>query len=391
MTRNLVAVAAAEPLHLMHALRGALDRSGPAVLPLRAGAERSANGLEIGADIDLPEAPQATAVVIQTSGSSGVPKNVSLSCDALLASASASESVMGGPGQWLLALPAHYVAGLQVLVRSLAADTTPVVLPPGHFDVAAFVAASRELTGELRFTSLVPTQLMQLLETRVGVAALRRFDGILVGGQAVPFAVRDRIELLGLPVFRTYGSSETAGGCVYSGRALPGVEIGIVDGQVELTGPMLADGYLSGDGTIDRELTDDVFVERHGQRWYRTGDLGELVDGVLHVLGRADNVIISGGINVNLDRIERIVRGIRGLEEAVVVGAQHERWGEVPVVVVASDASARLDQVRDAVGEALGAPSRPDRIVVIGSIPVLPSGKPDRQALTRAVATHPES
>lgn len=388
MTRSLVAVSAAEPLQLMHAMRGALDRSGPAVLPLRADAEPSQRGREAMQGIELPEAPQATAAVIQTSGSTGIPKNVSLSCDALLASASASESVLGGPGQWLLALPAHYVAGLQVLVRSLAAETTPVILQPGHFDVPTFIEASRELTGELRFTSLVPAQLMQLLETRVGVSALRRFDGILVGGQAVPFAVRDRIEILGLPVYRTYGSSETAGGCVYNGRPLPGVEMALVDGQVELAGPVLSDGYLESDGVIDRERTDAAFAERHGQRWYRTGDIGEISDGVLHVLGRADNVIISGGINVNLDRVERVVRGIRGLEDAVVVGAPDDRWGEVPVVV-AGDSSASIEQVRDAVGDAFGAPSRPARIVVIASIPLLPSGKPDRQALARAVAAHP--
>ncbi|GAB2527594.1 AMP-binding protein [Paramicrobacterium agarici] len=385
MTRSIVAVPASDPIEVMTALRGALDRSGPALLPLAAESPHKDAPLAAHHGTELHEVPHATAVVIRTSGSTGEPKNVVLSCDALLASASASESVMGGPGQWLIALPAHYVAGLQVLVRSIAAETTPVVLPPGRFDTAAFIEASKQLTGDLRFTSLVPAQLMRLLETRSGVTALRRFDGILIGGQALPEPVRDRTQLLGLPIFRTYGSSETSGGCVYNGRPLPGVEMNIVDGQVELTGPMLADGYLADDGTIDHRRMEGAFVEREGRHWYRTGDLASIDDGVLTVLGRADNVIVSGGINVNLDRVERIVHTVAGLEDAVVVGADDDRWGQVPVVVT-DVAGSRLDVVQDAVATALGKPARPDRIVTVAAIPRLLSGKPDRQAVARVIA-----
>ncbi len=385
MTRSLAATPASEPLALMDAMRGALDRSGPAVLPLAPGAQPGDVALAAHHGSELPDVPHATAAVVRTSGSTGVPKNVVLSCDALLSSASASESVMGGPGQWLLALPAHYVAGLQVLVRSIAAGTTPLVLPPGHFDPAAFIDASKQLTGDLRFTSLVPVQLMQLLQTRAGVTALRRFDGILVGGQALPDPIRERTELLGLHVFRTYGASETAGGCVYNGRALPGVEMNIVDGELELTGAMLSDGYLADDGTLDAGRTGESFVSRDARRWYRTGDLATIENDVLTILGRADNVIVSGGINVNLDRVERIVRAMPGLDAAVVVPASDDRWGQVPVVITDVQ-GARLDEIQDAVGTALGKPARPARVVTVASIPLLASGKPDRQALARAVA-----
>lgn len=385
MTRSLVAVSASDPLEVMSALRGALDRSGPALLPLAADAQQGDVALAAHHGSELHEAPHATAAVIRTSGSTGLPKNIVLSADALLASASASESVMGGSGQWLLALPAHYVAGLQVLVRSIAAETTPVVLPSGHFDTAAFVEASKQLTGDLRFTSLVPAQLMRLLETRAGVTALRRFDGILIGGQALPEPIRDRAQLLGLPVYRTYGSSETSGGCVYNGRPLPGVEMNIVDGQVELTGPTLSDGYLADDGTFDHARMEGVFVDRDGRHWYRTGDLATIDDGALTVLGRADNVIVSGGVNVNLDRVERVVHTLAGLEDAVVVGAADDRWGQVPVVV--TDVSGtRLDEVQDAVSQQLGKPARPNRIVTVAAVPRLASGKPDRQAIARAIA-----
>ncbi len=371
MTRKLVRVPAAEPLDLMVELRRALDRSGPALTPVAAD--------EVVVQTD-EEVPQSVGVVIDTSGSTGQPKRVALSCDAMLASAAASATALEGQGQWLLALPAQYIAGLQVLVRSIAAGTVPVVLPPGRFDPAAFAEASRTLTGERHFTSLVPLQLARLLESRAGLMALRRFDGILVGGQATPPQLLQRTEQLGLPIFRTYGSSETSGGCVYNGVPLPGVHVRVVDGQLELAGPMLAEGYLG-----DTELTDRTFVVADGLRWYRTGDLGEFEDGLVRVTGRADNVIISGGVNVSLDRVERIVRGLPDLTESVVVAAAHDEWGEVPVVVTAGR-HPTLREIADAVAAALGKPARPAHVVRLDELPLLPSGKPDRRAIVAIVA-----
>ncbi|SFN38850.1 AMP-binding protein [Mycetocola miduiensis] len=371
MTRMLVRVPATRPLDLMVELRRALDLSGPAVTPVPE-EEPSAGEPE--------EVPQPVGVVIETSGSTGVPKRVALTCNALLASAAASATALDGQGQWLLALPAHYIAGLQVLVRSIAAGTVPVVLPPGRFDPAAFVEASRTLSGELHYTSLVPLQLARLLDSRAGLMALRRFDGILVGGQATPPQLLRRTEQLGLPIFRTYGSSETAGGCVYNGVPLPGVHVRVVDGEVELAGPMLAEGYLG-----DEELTERIFPVADGFRWYRTGDLGEFSDGVLRVTGRADNVINSGGVNVSLDRVEHVVRGLPDLTESVVVAGPHRDWGEVPVVVTASGHPS-LSEIADAVAESLGKPARPAHIVRLDELPLLPSGKPDRLAIVAIVA-----
>ena len=366
----LVRVPAAEPLDLMVELRRALDRSGPAITPVDTDVPQDAN----------EQVSQPVGVVIETSGSTGEPKRVALSCDALLASAASSATALDGQGQWLLALPAHYVAGLQVLTRSIAAGTVPVVLPPGRFDPARFAEASRTLSGERHYTSLVPLQLARLLESRAGLMALRRFDGILVGGQATPPQLRQRAEQLGLPIFRTYGSSETSGGCVYNGVPLPGVHVRVVDGQLELAGPMLAEGYLG-----DDELTDRTFVVADGLRWYRTGDLGEFEDGRVRVTGRADNVIISGGVNVSLDRVERVVRGLPDLTESVVVATTHDEWGEVPVVVTVGGHPSLTD-IADAVAETLGKPARPAHIVRLDSIPLLPSGKPDRLAIVAIVA-----
>lgn len=372
MTRELRVVDGSNPHTVFDALRVALA-GGPAVFPLPPDTQ-----------LDAPDTVHLrTAVVVQTSGSTGNPKRVALRADALLASAAASTSALGMPGRWVLALPAHYVAGVNVLARSIASGTEPVMMQEGHFDPFAFAVAAnglgprtREAPG--RFTSLVPTQLARLLEQDELLETLRSFDRILVGGQATPPALLARAIEAGLNVTRTYGSSETSGGCVYDGVPLSGVRLAITDGQVELGGPTLAEGYLG-----EKQRTDASFFMRDGIRWYRTGDSGDLIDGVLQVTGRLDDVIKSGGIAVSLARVERVVRTLSGLTEAVVVPAPSAEWGTVPVVV--STVEADLTLVRTAVADALGAAARPVRVLVVAQIPLLASGKPDRRALREMV------
>jgi O-succinylbenzoic acid--CoA ligase len=409
MTRPLVVVDASDPAAVLEALRDALSGDGPAILPHQ------------GRPADVPaEVPKRVALVIETSGSTGRPKRVALSADALLASAAASESALGGPGQWLLALPAHYIAGVNVLVRSLTSGTEPLLLPGGHFDPLALVELSDRMDAPLRFVSLVPAQLLRLLDAAEGATGdddlvngdatnstanggaaaggaesaldegtvrgaaltvldrLRRFDRILLGGQAAPAALMERSLELGLNITRTYGSSETSGGCVYDGVPLAGVTARIAAGQIELGGVTLADGYLD-----DEERTAAAFVDDSGVRWYRTGDAGELVDGVVRVTGRLDSIIISGGVKVSLGEVERVVAGLPGLADAVVVPAPSVQWGEVPVVV--TTASVPLETVRAAVAAELGTPARPVAVITVPQLPLLSSGKPDRLAL-RALA-----
>jgi O-succinylbenzoic acid--CoA ligase len=161
----------------------------------------------------------------------------------------------------------------------------------------------------------------------------------------------------------------------------------VVDGQVELSGPSLAEGYLD-----DPERTAAAFVTRGGLRWYRTGDAGTVSsDGSLTVSGRLDDVIVSGGEKVSLGVVERVVREQPGLADAVVVRAAHARWGEVPVVVTGTAPPAPtgaddLAALRSAVAAVAGRAAAPDRIVRVDTVPLLSSGKPDRVALTRLVA-----
>jgi len=371
VSRPLLAVSAVDSSMVLAALRDALA-GGPAILP---GSPRTA----------IPKTvEQRVAVVIETSGSTGVPKRVALSADALLASAAASESSLGGPGQWLLALPTHYIAGINVLVRSIAADLEPVYFGAGHFDAAKFAAATRTMDARLRFTALVPAQLSRLVDAANNdldlLTIVRRFDRILVGGQATPPALLARAIELGLNVTRTYGSSETSGGCVYDGIPIGSAEARIIEGQVELSGPMLAEGYLG-----DPAATDAAFTLHDGARWYRTGDTGEIDDGALRVTGRLDGVIISGGEKVSLDAIERVVRAIDGLADAVAVRSPSAEWGEVPVVFTSGIAT--LAAVKATVIAALGRASAPVALVRVESVPQLPNGKPDRVALTAFAAT----
>lgn len=369
--------ASTDPRDVLRALRGAVLGAGPAVA--------------LGGEDPSGEVPAGTAVVVTTSGSTGVPKSVAISRNALIASAYATAARLG-EGSWLLAVPATYVAGVQVMVRALLADREPAVVAgpfrPEPFAAAALGMASHD-NGERvpTFTSLVPAQLQRLLDaadTDPAVAqALRSFEAILIGGQALAPAVRERALAAGARVVRTYGSSETSGGCVYDGVPLDGVGMRIVEGEVHLSGPTLADGYLGDPGR-----TASVFpVDSDGRRWYRTGDGGEIVDGVLRVTGRLDNVIVSGGVNVSLDRVEAAVRGIPGLEGAVVVPIPDETWGQGSAVVVPGVAASReaelLATIRPVVAAAIGAPARPARVVAVGEMPALESGKPDRALLRR--------
>ena len=363
MTRELRQYSETE---LPLALRAALSGSGPAVF-----AGQGAT--------DLPTTvPARVALVVQSSGSTASPKRIALSADALLANAAASASALGGQGQWLLALPTTYIAGINVLVRSMAAETEFAAVPPS-FTVATFVAAALTLDQPLRFTSLVPTQLARLIDEPAAHEALRRFDRILLGGQATPVSLRERAAELGLAVTRTYGSAETSGGCVYDGVPIGSTEVRVGEGEgigeIELSGPNLAEGYL------DTDLTATRFYAEEGKRWYRTGDLGELLDGVLSVTGRLDDVIISGGVKVPLGEVERVVQSL--VADAVVVADHDERWGQVPVVVTTR--AVALAELRDAVRESLGAAAAPARVVVVAHIPLLESGKPDRLAIRAAL------
>lgn len=318
--------------------------------------------------------------IVETSGSSGVPKRVVLSDAAVDASTTAANEALGGAGQWVLCLPEQFIAGRNVIWRNEVGGS-PLVRTSGSFTAEAFVEAVESLEHRRRYTSLVPTQLARLVDAAAldasFIAPIRRLDRILLGGQRAPVGLIERAARLGWRVTRTYGSTETCGGCVWDGRAIGDTKVRLTD-QIEISGPHLADGYE------DASLTDERFItDRTGTRWYRTGDAGSLVGGQLQVSGRIDDVIISGGVNISLAAVEHVVQVFA--PDAVVVSTRDDAWGEVPVVVTTLRPSLR--EIRQAVANALGKPARPNHVVTVSVIPTTPTGKPDRRKLKRLVAS----
>jgi O-succinylbenzoic acid--CoA ligase len=180
----------------------------------------------------------SVGLIVESSGSTGVPKRIELSSTALLASAEASAKRIGS-GQWLLALPVNFIGGANVLIRSVVADTQPVIMNTQlPFTAEAFVRGAALMT-ETRYTSLVPAQLAKLAqaaETDSFVfSELRKFEAILLGGQRPDWAVVESLRSKGVNIVISYGMTETAGGCVYDGVPLAGVELSFVDSRTLLS------------------------------------------------------------------------------------------------------------------------------------------------------------
>ena len=409
-------------------------------------------------------------MVLRTSGSTtGTGKLVGVSMDALVASARATHKRLGGPGIWVLALPAYHAAGVQVLVRAAVAGTHVFnAYKEGGFDPqhlaqvidAACVAAADcdagssfdddavsscaggvggEAEGALAaddsgracpvYTSLVPTQLRRALDDEQLRGALARLDAVLIGGAAADAQLLEQAKAAGIRVVTTYGMSETCGGCVYDGQPLPGVSMDVdqATGAIWLSGPMLATGYLG-----DEERTRRCFVSRPqagvgasgvggtasaaesaeagvggpgagsdagagepARRWFITSDRGHIVDGRLQVLGRLDDVIISGGIKVEPGPIEALLALNPLVSECAVVGLPDLQWGQVvtAVVVPASmpglgrvDEGAILAQIRVYLEQKLSGAQCPKQVLLADALPYKGIGKVDRRALAQSLA-----
>ena len=378
---------------------------------------------------DAGAAAEPIALVVGTSGSTGTPKRTALTARALAASAAATEQFFGSnsdaASQWLLALPAHYIAGAQVLARSVLAGTAPViarsVIEPVHFSPEVFLQAVERMSSARRFISLVPTQLHKLLESadadsHLGAdihEALSSFTGILLGGAPASADLLAAATALGLNTVTTYGSAETAGGCVYSGSVLPGVRVELVPeegmpavpdtggkpaqvGRIWISGAHLASGYI-GDAARTAE---HFFTAADGTRWYRTDDYGLLApdsnkncsEPRLQVLGRSDDVLISGGVKISARAVAAVLEEHPAVREACVVGLPDARWGTaiaaavtlVPSVSVtpAENRPALNEELcallRARCAEKLGAPAAPKQLSILPDFPLTSTGKSDR-------------
>ena len=430
---HAVMLSADEPADPQEILR-AFERSLTGDLPNSARDDQDPRG--------QTQDPESIALVVGTSGSTGAPKQTALSVRALRASARATErffadypsigsakqrrAVSEDPAQWLLALPAHYVAGAQVLARSVLAGTTPVVaasITDGvSFTPEVFLNATERLSCARRFISLVPTQVHKLLEAAEASPALGseiydalgQFTGILLGGAPASASLLTAARELGLNVVTTYGSAETAGGCVYSGTALPGVRLRVVPedagladspvvagaeaaGRIWLGGEHLASGYL-GDSA---RTASHFFVDAHGCRWYRTDDYGSLTSSapnapenegapMLNIVGRSDDVIITGGVKISARAVAAVLESHPAVREAAVAGVPDARWGAAVIAAVTlrnlpehygADAAETARQLQQLCGARLGAAGVPKVVRIVPDFPAASTGKPDRLAI----------
>ncbi|MDT7577902.1 MAG: o-succinylbenzoate---CoA ligase, partial [Pseudonocardiales bacterium] len=242
-----------------------------------------------------------------------------------------------------------------------------------------FAEATAALGEERRYTSLVPTQLRRVLESEDALEALRGYAAVLIGGAALDAETRERASAVGVRVVTTYGMSETAGGCVYDGVPLDGVTVDLdADGRILLGGPTLASGYLG--------RADETAAAFGGGR-FRTGDLGRWHDGRLEVLGRADDMIVTGGEKVAPAAVERVLTSQPGVRAACVTALPDDEWGQIVAAAVVLDgpveAADWTDPLRAAVRTDLGRAAVPRRIVAVAEIPLRGIGKPDRAAVAR--------
>ncbi|MBW0014941.1 MAG: o-succinylbenzoate--CoA ligase [Mycobacterium sp.] len=360
----------------MPALEEVLAGRDPALVVVPSDGDNAAElrALRVGEAID-----DDVALVVTTSGTTGAPKGALLTAAALMASASATHARLGGPGSWLLALPPYHIAGLQVLVRSVLAGSAPVELNVSDgFDVAQLPGAVRSLGSGRRYTSLVAPQLAKALTDPAAAVALGELDAVLLGGGPAPRPVLDAAIAAGIPVVRTYGMSETAGGCVYDGVPLDGVALRLADGgRVIIGGATLAKGYRN-------PVVPDPFAE---PGWFRTDDVGTVDEaGVLAVLGRADDAISTGGLTVLPQPVEAALCTHPAVSDCAVFGLADDRLGQrVVAAIVVKDGCEppTLEALRAEVARTLNATAAPRELHIVDALPRRGIGKIDRAALAR--------
>ncbi|WP_293327355.1 o-succinylbenzoate--CoA ligase [Mycobacterium sp.] len=353
-------------------MEGVLAGRDPALVALPPADRESAAALRVGEAID-----DDVALVVATSGTTGTPKGALLTAAALTASAAATHERLGGPGNWLLALPPHHIAGLQVLVRGVLAGGVPAELDlSAGFDVTALPDAVRRLGAGRRYTSLVAVQLAKALADRAAAGALAELDAVLLGGGPPPRPVLDAAAAAGIRVVCTYGMSETAGGCVYDGLPLDGVRLRVsADGRIVLGGATLAKGYRN-------PVDPDPFAE---PGWFVTDDIGALdSSGALTVLGRVDDGISTGGLTVLPQAVEAALGSHPAVSDCVVFGVADDRLGQrVVAAVVLRDGwdEPTLEALRAHAATAVDLTAAPRELHIVDALPRRGIGKVDRATL----------
>ena len=384
-------------------LKMALDGSGPAIAPIPIGENELINNMRKTLRPDSPEFPLESSdisLVCLTSGSTEYPRGVLLSRQALVASATAFGQRFGTGHRWVVSMPIHRIAGMMTLVRSVVLDGDYVVDPATGgaqpFTAQTFIDtttnAQRHNNASDRplAVSLVPTQLARLVDAGTqGLHALRQYDLVLSGAAATPQPLLTRLREEGVNVVVSYGMSETCGGCVFDGRPLDGVTITLGTqadadpGRITIGGSVLASGYR-----LRPDLDAVTFIDGK----LHTHDVGRLDSaGLLHVLGRLDDVVIVGGVNVSLSAVESIIRHHQKIRDVAVIDYADELWGSLPIACVVIDddrnhQQALTEEIKSVIAERMGRAATPRLVVVMSNLPMLDTGKVDRLHLRLSIA-----
>ncbi len=310
------------------------------------------------ADFGATEVSSKTALIVRTTGSTGVAKDICLSATALLTSARASNKFLAAEfgATWSLLLPLNHIAGINVLIRSLELGTTPANLIgyEGKFP-------------KVDFTAIVPTQLYRALNGDENLLQhLQSTKAVLVGGAALTHQLRAEAVAQGINVIETYGSTESSGGCIYDGQPLDGVEVAIGDkGRIALRGKVLADEIVDTDG------------------WYFTSDAGRIEDGKLIVEGRIDEIVITGGENVSLSAIERVVTQTFPDIQCAAFAISHPEWGQAIHLAIIEGSDLNESEIQDLLAREIGLAAKVKGFHYLKEFPLKGIGKIDRAELGR--------
>jgi len=330
---------------LQENIASALDGTGPALST---------------SEISIDKIDQDIALVVNTSGSTGSTKLVAISKSALISSANASNKFLGaGIGDtWSLLLPTTHIAGLNVIIRATVLGTR--------------VIDNRNTTSyqDADFVSIVPTQLYKAVNKDPKLLEhLNAAESVLVGGSHLDLKLKKEAETKHVKIVTTYGMTEMSGGCVYSQKPLEGVEFKLsTEGLIQLAGPMMATGYIDNQGKINPFTDND---------WFTSSDIGEINNGLLKVIGRTDEIIISGGENISLVFVESEIKKIYPDSEIIVFSLPDDKWGEKLCLGSSDDIS--LELIKSKLGSLL----TPKQIFEFSFIPTTAIGKPDRIAASK--------
>ena len=315
--------------------------------------------------ISATTVPSEISLVVSTSGSTGDAKEVGLSAAALLASAKATNKFFGASkGQiWSLLLPLTHVAGINVLVRSLELGITPI--------------DARGITGkypDADYTAIVPTQLFRALNSDADLLAhLISAKSVLVGGAALDRKLRDQARTAGINIVESYGMTETCGGCVYDGLPIGDTSVEInKDGLIKISTASLATTYLNDTSGWSSKLEDGYFL---------TSDLGEIKGGKLTVTGRADDVIVTGGENISLTKVEEVIRNTFAGIECAAFAIADQQWGQALHLAIAGSVKPEVSQINESLSLQILAAAKVKGVIYLDQLPKTALDKVDRQEL----------